>query len=786
MTRQSVAAKTDVREWFRITQLGFQFLQKYLAMPFPYTKYDQIIVPDANNDGAANTGGAIFSEHLVTGENLTNDQRNAIAKVIVRELSQMWFSNLLTVDWWNDIWIRESLVNYLAPLALADVTEDEGVWNDFFIHAKPEAYKADQSIASTAINRPVADSNGTLVDIDLMTSAKGAAVIQQLSYYLGENTFRNGLRAYLKKYIYQSSNQNDFFDIMEDTSGKQLNDWIRTWINTPGVNTLSANFQCKNNTITEFSLIQTATEKYPVMREQLLQVAFYGMVDNQIKATTILAVSIKDENTQINSFIGQPCPLLVYPNYGNWGYIKVKLDQYTQQNLAKNITNVDDSLARSLFWQALWQQVIDLEMPLNQYLNKLLEHLGTETDTQVITVLLSHLTQANQWINKATPTQQNAKFLMSLFEDLLLQKFQLLDDNPDQQKIWFDSFIKIAQSEYNLDYLSKWLQGKRQPIALNSNQEMRWHALVRLSTFNHHDIEPLLKLEQYHDETEYGLMMRDNVQASRPDPEIKVNFLDQLVREEDRQTAAKLKQSLKYLFPVEQSNIHQLFAARIFKDLRYLDSHRYQEILKTLVSTILPIFCDNDSAMMLLEESENMSDLGLIAQKAVLEALHENENCLAINLGMMQSLAEEQHIYLSRHAEKLSDSPNPGLTGKGKQRAQWLADYLNDKSIEVIYSTDYERTRQTAAPVALVFGKEITIYQPDKQSEFAKQLLMDGRNSFITGHSNTTPALVKLLGNPGQPIADHQYDRMYLLVIDKKGHVTTIELKSKAIAPIAQ
>ncbi len=146
----------------------------------------------------------------------------------------------------------------------------------------------------------------------------------------------------------------------------------------------------------------------------------------------------------------------------------------------------------------------------------------------------------------------------------------------------------------------------------------------------------------------------------------------------------------------------------------------------------------------------------------------------------LELTAKDQYIYLSRHAEKLADIPNPGLTEEGKRRAQWLAEYLKDKSIEVIYSTDYERTRQTATPVASLFEKELTIYQPQAQAEFAKLLLSDGRNSFVTGHSNTTPALVKLLGgDPGQPIAEHQYDRLYLLVINEKGRVTTTALKSK-------
>ncbi len=637
MTRQAMAAKIDVREWFKTTQLGFQFFSKYLSMSFPYTKYDQLVVPDANIDGGANSGGAIFSEHLVPEGMITTDIKSAIATVIFRELSKMWFSNHLTIDWWNDLWIRESLANYLAPLALAETSEFEDAWNNFFIHSKSEAYKADQSMTSVPVNRQVADSKNAMANLDENSATKGAAIIQQLSYYLGENTFRNGLRRFIKEYQYKSSDQNDFFNIMKDTSGKQLKNWIKTWINTAGINTLSAKYQCENDKILDFSIIQTAPENFPVMREQLLQVALYARIEDQIKATTISAVSIQDEITEIKSFIGQPCPLLVYPNYGNWGYVNVELDQHTRQMLTNNIIQIDEPLARAMFWQASWQQVVDLKLPLNQYLDQLFNYLAAETDTKVISALLSNLSQANNWINKTSPTDLTSKAIIESFEDLFLRKIQLVEDGSDEQKIWLHNFIKIAQTDDSLNYLSKWLQSKRQPTALNSEPEFRWAALVRLSIFNHPDLEPLLKLEQFHDKSEQGLMMLHAVEASRPDPEIKGHWLDQLVSEEDRLTAAKLKHIMKYIFPTEQSNIHHLFTARIFQDLRYLDGHRDQELVRAMVNTMLPVFCNTDSITLLKEASENMSELGLITQNAIKEAQLENERCLAINQLMSQS-----------------------------------------------------------------------------------------------------------------------------------------------------
>ncbi len=637
MTRQAMAEKIDVREWFKTTQLGFQFFSQYLSMSFPNAKYDQLVVPDANIDGRVNTGGAIFSEQLIPGGMITTDSKSDIAAVIFRELSKMWFSNQLTIDWWSDLWIRESLGNYLAPIALAETSDYEDAWNNFFIHSKPEAYKSDQNMTSLPLNRQVADSKNAMANLDENIATKGAAIIQQLSYYLGENTFRNGLRRFINRYQYKSTDQNDFFTIMKDTSGTHLNEWIKTWINTAGINTLSAKYQCENNKIIDFSIIQTAPENFPVMREQLLQVALYGRIEDQIKATTISAVSIQDEITEIKSFVGQPCPLLVYPNYGNWGYVNVELDQHTQQMLTNNISKIDDPLARAMFWQALWQQVIDLKLPLNQYLDQLFNYLATETDTKVISALLANLSQANNWINSASPTDLKSNGIIESFEDLFLRKIQLVEDGSDEQKIWLRYFIKIAQTNDSLNYLSKWLQGKRQPTALNSEPEVRWAALVRLSIFNHPDLEPLLKLEQFYDKSEQGLLMLQAVKASRPDPEIKSHWLDQLVVEEERLTAVKLKHIMKYLFPSEQSNIHHLFVARIFEDLHYLDAHRDQEIVREMVNTMLPIFCNTDSITLLKEESDNMSELGLIAQNAIRETQQENERCLAIKQFMTQS-----------------------------------------------------------------------------------------------------------------------------------------------------
>jgi len=525
----------------------------------------------------------------------------------------------------------------MAPLALTQATQYKNAWRAFYVNTKQGAYQADQRVTTHPINMSVSDTKSGDASFDSITYNKGAAVLQQMAHFVGEDTFRDGIRKYLKDYRDKAARLNDFLSSLESSSGENLQQWTTDWINSAGVNTLTIDYQCKDGKISEFSLNQTAPDEYPFLREHQLQVALYNKQEdnkdeeNQIVATNIVKVRVKGKTTQIVDLIGKHCPLFVYPNHDDWGYIKVQLDTKTLLLLPDNINTIKDPFVRSMFWQSLWDMVRDTQMPITQYLELTLKTISHENDLEILVQVLANIKTASQWLSASSQANSKAKTLLIELEQLMFRHIQLMDDGSDQQKIWFQQFTEIVQTEAGLNYLSKWLQGERNPQLLADDQDMRWDVIVSLSANGHLDSEDLIKLEQLRDPSDRGTMMVLAANASQPDLKIKAYWLDELMRNEERQTAARLKQSMKYLFPAAQSQLHRPFAERILTDLHYLDSHRGQPLVEQLVQTILPTLCTNDSVTLLNEAQQTMQNLGLIAQKGIRIAHQEDQRCIEIN-----------------------------------------------------------------------------------------------------------------------------------------------------------
>ncbi|MFT5521062.1 MAG: aminopeptidase N [Enterobacterales bacterium] len=632
MTRKSLSNIIDVREWFKITQQGFKFYEEYFDSPYPFSKYDQLLVPDFNIGGMENVGAVTFTEDYIPRGSTTKAQKRRIANTILHELSHMWFGDLVTIDWWNVLWLKESFASYMAPLALSEATEYKGAWRAFYSRTKQGAYEADQRVTTHPIEMQVTDTKSGDASFDSITYNKGASVLLQLSHYLGKDTFRDGIRNYLSEHKNKAAKLTDFFDSMKKASGQNLQNWTYNWINLAGVNTLLTDYQCSDGLITDFKLLQTAPEENPYLRTHKLQIGLYQKnAQDEIVATKIQPVKIKGAVTTVSELIGESCPLLVYPNHGDWGYIKIELDKKSLLILPKNINSVKDGLLRSMFWQSMWDMVLDVKMPLTDYLELVLINISLETDAEILSQLLLNITQAQSWVNSSPSINSKAKLNLEQFELLALQEIQIAKDGSDLQKIWFQYFIYIAHTSGAKNHLSNWLQGNVFPIALNDNQDMRWNAIISLSAAGHPGAEQLLAIELSRDTSDKGAMMAIAANASQPNLEIKQYWLDELMRNEERQTAAKLKQAMTYLFPSGQSNLQKPFAEKILSDLHYLDSHRGQVLIETLVETILPSLCSKDSVELLAKSKENMLNLGLIAQKGIKISHQEDARCVAIN-----------------------------------------------------------------------------------------------------------------------------------------------------------
>ena len=578
-----------------------------------------------------NVGAVTFTENYIPRGIASESRKQTIADTILHELAHMWFGNLVTIDWWNALWLKEGFASYMAPLALSEATQYKSAWHRFNFDIKQYAYKADQRVTTHPIYMDILDTKSGEASYDAITYEKGASVLQQLAHYLGEDTFRDGIRHYLKNHKNQATTLPDFINSLKNASGKELDNWKTTWINTPGVNTLMADYQCKQGRISQFKIQQSAPKEHPQLRSHRVQIGLYQKDEQkQLVATTVVPVTIAGKTTDIAPLIGLDCPLLVYPNHDDWGYLKVQLDKKTLLMLPENIISIKDDLLRAMLWQSLWDMVRDLQMPLTQYLELTLRSITYERDPENIIPLLANIVQSSQWLVK-NKNRNDAQIIMNEIELLMLQQIQDQVDGTEQQKAWFSAFLTVAKSELSLKHLSTWLQGNSSPQILANDQDRRWQALITLSRNNHPDTTILLNREKRRDTSDNGLMMAMAVEASSNNLEIKKYWLDELTKKEQRQSAARLKNAMSYLFPANQTDLHKQFAESIIEDIHYLDEHRGQTFVEHMVGYILPNLCSQESVELLFKSQQNMGSLGLIAQKGIKIAHQENQRCVNIN-----------------------------------------------------------------------------------------------------------------------------------------------------------
>jgi len=632
MSRESIAPLVNVREWFKITRQGIDFFNIYFDIKYPFDKYDQLIVPDFNIGGMENVAAVTFTERYVPRGPATKAEMRNIADTILHELSHMWFGDLVTIDWWSSLWLKESFASFMAPLALAEATDYKDAWRAFTSRVKSRAYLADQRVTTHPIDMEVTDTKSGDASFDSITYNKGASVLQQLSYYLGKDTFRHGIRLYLKENQYKAAKLDDFFDALTRASGLNLNSWKSNWINQAGVNTVKADYQCVEGKISQFKLLQSSSEEYPFIRTHRLQLGLYHLdEDDKVSAFKVLSTEIDNPSTEISQVEGLECPLLVFPNHDDWDYSKIELDKKTQLMLPDNISKIKDDLLRAMFWQTSWDQVLDIKVPVSNYLEMVSNNLDKESDAEILNLLLSNVETAKYWLvsdSKLSPKQNQ---LFSMLEQQILKQSLKTEQSTDLQSLWFQHFLNMAQSVNSLNHIAKWLRLKASPENLANNQDIRWKALIILSVHDHPATDALLKLEKLRDRSDHSLMMEIAVKASKPDLQTKQNWLDELMKSEGRQTAARLKMSLEYLFPVQQKALQANFIDIIFADLHDLDASRGQEIVEHFVENSLPMLCTSESVHRLEKENNNTFRLGLIARKGLKIALQEDQRCVAIN-----------------------------------------------------------------------------------------------------------------------------------------------------------
>jgi aminopeptidase N len=475
--RKSLFEHLDAEYIFEKTKQGFEFFESQFGVAYPFEKYDQLFVPEFNAGAMENAGAVTFTETYVFRSKVTDATRERRVVTILHELAHMWFGDLVTMRWWNDLWLNESFAEYASTLATQEATEWHGAWATFASLEKSWAYRQDQLPSTHPIVAEINDLEDVQVNFDGITYAKGASVLKQLVAWVGQEPFMRGVSSYFKKHAYQNTELKDLLRELETESGRDLSEWSKLWLETAGVNLLRPEIEEKDGIIESFAILQSAIADYPYLRPHRLAVGFYNEVAGKLVRTERVELDVQGAKTLVPQLVGKARPALVLLNDDDLTYAKIRLDEQSFATALAKLSRIEDPLARALVWGSVWDATRDGETSGRAFIELVLSHIGQETEsTTMMTLLRQLLTVANLYVSPQHRLEAQLKVADGLWR--LAQNAQ---SGSDAQLQFAKFFAQFARDDQQLTKVADLLSGKAQLDGLEIDTDLRWELLTALS-----------------------------------------------------------------------------------------------------------------------------------------------------------------------------------------------------------------------------------------------------------------------------------------------------------------
>lgn len=513
--RKSLADFVDADYIFDKTREGFAFYENAFGMPYPFEKYDQLFVPEFNAGAMENAGAITFTETYVFRSKVTDAVKERRVVTILHELAHMWFGDLVTMKWWNDLWLNESFAEYASTLAVAEATEWTEAWTTFSAMEKSWAYKQDQLPSTHPIVAEIRDLEDVQVNFDGITYAKGASVLKQLVAWVGQEDFLAGVSAYFAKHAYGNTVLTDLLDELEATSGRELRSWSKLWLETAGVNTLRASIETDDDgRIGSFVVEQTAVADYPTLRPHRLAIGFYSLEGDALVRTHRVEVDIDGAASPVPELIGLTRPDLILLNDDDLAYAKIRLDDVSLATAIAHLSAIESPLARSLVWGSAWDATRDAETPASDYVSLVLGNIATETESTTIRTTLSQLLLAvSAYVAPARQKQMSTEAAAALW-DLARNA----EPASDAQFQFVKFFAALASTDEHLDIIENLRDRTETLTGLDIDTDLGWELLIALAAGGRADAS-VIDAELAADNTATGQQSAAHARAAIPTPD---------------------------------------------------------------------------------------------------------------------------------------------------------------------------------------------------------------------------------------------------------------------------
>jgi aminopeptidase N len=527
--RKSLAEHLDPEDIFLITKQGFAYFEKVFGLEYPFEKYDQIAVVDFNWGAMENAGAVTFLERLlVFRSKVTERMYNARANTILHEMAHMWFGNMVTMKWWDDLWLNESFAEWSSYLAMVEGTRFKNSWTGFNQERKNWAYRQDQLTTTHPIVSDMVDIDTVAGNFDGISYAKGASVLQQLVAHVGRDNFITGLQKYFTKHAFKNTTLEDLLSELTLTSGRDLQPWVATWLQTAGVNTLRPALEIENDKYKSVSVIQEVPTM-PVgsseLRPHRMAVGLYDLVGNNIALRKSVELDVAGIKTVVSELAGEKVADLLLINDRDLSYAKVRFDDRSIATLKAHLGKIDNSLTRALCWSAAWDMLRDAEINATDFIDIALAGLTGEDDIATVTIIANQLVTAVEFYSFPSKRDSARLKVGNAFEVMLANA----KAGSDHQLQFARNFTSFASSAEHNDLIKELLDGKL--AGLKVDADLRWTFVIALSERGLMDKESLAA-ELLKDNTLTGQLSHATALAAMPTAEAKAEAWKSITTQE--------------------------------------------------------------------------------------------------------------------------------------------------------------------------------------------------------------------------------------------------------------
>jgi aminopeptidase N len=582
--RASLARHLDAEEILLVTKQGFDFYHRVFEYRYPFDKYDQLFVPEFNAGAMENAACVTFLDDYVFRSKVTDFSYERRADTILHEMAHMWFGDLVTMRWWDDLWLNESFASFASVLAQAQATRFTSAWTTFNSVEKTWAYRQDQLSSTHPVAADIPDQAAVEVNFDGITYAKGASVLRQLAAYVGLERFLAAMRVYFRRHEYGNTTLADLLAVLAEESGRDLSQWSAQWLETAGVNTLRADFEVgPDGRYTLFAILQDPAQPGDgPRRDHRLAVGLYRADGPKLVRVERVELDVTGARTEVPELVGVVQPDLLLVNDDDLTYAKVRLDERSLATLVARVADVDDPLPRAMCWSAAWDMTRDGELPARDYVALALAGVTAETEIGVVQSIQGKIRSAlARYADPAwAPTGWAA------FADVALRALRAAAAGSDVQLAWARTFAAAARTEEHAAVLRGLLDGSGAVDGLAVDADLRWtllSGLVAIGAAGPADIDAELAL----DPTASGQRRAATARALVPTAEAKAEAWRRATEDDELPNAINEAIIAGFHHPA-QTALTAPYTARYFAVVPEVWERRTSEIAQNVVVGLFP------------------------------------------------------------------------------------------------------------------------------------------------------------------------------------------------------